>query len=61
MSNHCYTHYIKNIENSIIKDPKQFWNYVNKMRYDYQLPNSMFYDSVKDENNCYRMFFCWLF
>lgn len=51
LSKCCYKNFISKVENSIVNNPKDFWNYVNSLRNDNRIPNTMNYNNQSMEND----------
>jgi hypothetical protein len=57
-----YNIFIRKTQNSITRNPKRFWQYVNNKRSIHSLPNSMYYNSNNisggtDITNCFAQYF----
>ncbi|KAL3277843.1 hypothetical protein HHI36_013184 [Cryptolaemus montrouzieri] len=46
-SKQCYDAYLVRVENSISKNPKEFWNYVNSSRRDHGIAGGVFLTQMK--------------
>lgn len=47
----CYNNYIRNTEQTIISNPKFFWNFVKSNRKDQRIPNCITHDYTTNDQN----------